>query len=332
MDAFIAEYAKPNKPVIITDVVTKWPAYKKWTMDYLVEKWGDVVFRAEAIDIKLREYARYAANSNMDESPLYLFDKNFAEKCYGIENDYSVPEYFAEDFFKVLDKNRPDYRWLIIGPSRAGSTFHKDPNSTSAWNAVITGSKKWIMYPPNILPPGVFTSDDEAEVTSPISLMEWHLNFYKEAQRSHPRPLEGVCQAGEIIFVPNGWWHMVVNLEDSIAITQNFVGTHNLLNVLCFLRDKPDQISGFGNSFENCRDIYKTFREAFRERYQGVLEKIELENERKFVNKNNPIKSTWDKIKNNENGNENSEVKKFSFNFEFEDSNDDSNNDVDKRR
>ena len=41
-----------------------------------------------------------------------------------------------------------------MGPSRSGSTFHKDPNSTSAWNAVIRGSKKWIMYPPGITPPG----------------------------------------------------------------------------------------------------------------------------------------------------------------------------------
>ena len=40
----------------------------------------------------------------------------------------------------------------------------------------------------------------------------------KETQESKPRPLEGICKAGEIMFVPNGWWHMVINLEDSIAI------------------------------------------------------------------------------------------------------------------
>lgn len=35
----------------------------------------------------------------------------------------------------------------------------QDPNATSAWNAVITGAKKWIMYPPDTMPPGVFTSE-----------------------------------------------------------------------------------------------------------------------------------------------------------------------------
>ncbi len=69
-----------------------------------------------------------------------------------------VPKYFDEDLFSVLgEAGRPDFRWLIMGPPRSGSTFHKDPNATSAWNAVVTGSKKWIMYPPSALPPGQAT-------------------------------------------------------------------------------------------------------------------------------------------------------------------------------
>ncbi|CAG8845141.1 12830_t:CDS:2, partial [Racocetra persica] len=144
--------------------------------------------------------------------------ENYDKCLILVESINIVPEYFCQDFFNILGQDRPDFRWIIIGPARSGSTFHKDPNSTSAWNAVIKGSKKWIMYPPDTLPPGVFTSADEAEVTSPVSLMEWHFNYYKETQKSKIRPLEGICRTGEMIFVPNGWWHMVFNLEDSIAI------------------------------------------------------------------------------------------------------------------
>ena len=34
-----------------------------------------------------------------------------------------------------------------------------------------------------------------------------------------------------MIFVPAQWWHMVVNLEDSVAITQNYVSRQNLPEV-----------------------------------------------------------------------------------------------------
>ena len=65
-----------------------------------------------------------------------------------------VPACFAEDLLAVLGPERPDHRWLIWGPARSGSTFHKDPNATSAWNAVVRGRKHWILYPPNTQPPG----------------------------------------------------------------------------------------------------------------------------------------------------------------------------------
>lgn len=38
---------------------------------------------------------------------------------------------------------------------------------------------------------------------------------------------------------------VVVNLEDSIAVTQNFVSRTNLKQVLQFLKHRPDQVSGF---------------------------------------------------------------------------------------
>jgi len=37
---------------------------------------------------------------------------------------------------------------------------------------------------------------------------------------------------------------MVLNLEASVAITQNYVSESNLPRVLRFLREKPEQVSG----------------------------------------------------------------------------------------
>ncbi|KAK6099357.1 hypothetical protein MT418_000782 [Batrachochytrium dendrobatidis] len=275
---FLQEYAKPNLPVILTDVVREWPAFKKWSTDFFMDHHGSKTFKAEAVDISFANYAEYARHAQ-EEAPLYLFDKGFTNDTF-LSADYVVPKYFSQDLFQVLGDNRPDYRWLIIGPARSGSTFHIDPNSTSAWNAVITGAKKWILYPPECIPPGVFPSKDGSNVTSPVSLAEWFMNYYQEIHSSAgasnqntkctPKPIECICRAGEMIFVPNGWWHCVMNLTDSIAITQNFVSSENLVNVLDFLEFKPDQVSGFCNP-----NPYSLFFNALKEKMPNVLEEAQ---------------------------------------------------------
>eukprot|EP00050_Salpingoeca_kvevrii_P013581 m.29581 g.29581 ORF g.29581 m.29581 type:complete len:509 (-) comp5111_c0_seq2:77-1603(-) len=265
---FIEQYEKPNKPVVITDVVTSWPAFGKWSPASLRERFGTVLFEAGPVHMSLDDYYEYAG-AVLEDRPLYVFDPRFAEKAPALGAEYTTPEYFAEDFFSVLGSRRPNYRWLILGPKHSGSTWHIDPNATSAWNAVLHGRKKWIMYPPGAIPPGVHPSDDLSEVTSPVALLEWFTQFYAETKHTPVKPVECVVEAGEVIFVPSGWWHTVVNLEESIAITQNYVSSQNLARVGAFLRDKRDQVSGYSD----CEHLFEDFAKEFDRAHTGKLAK-----------------------------------------------------------
>jgi hypothetical protein len=262
-----------GRPFILTDPVREWPLQQKWCQDSLLEQYGEVIFRAEAVDWPLKTYVEYMSN-NTDESPLYLFDRSFVEKMdLRVARDsgsYWLPECFGEDIFTLLGDQRPDHRWLIIGPERSGSTFHKDPNATSAWNAVIRGSKYWIMFPNSAStpPPGVFVSEDQSEVTSPLSIAEWLLTFHDEA-RNTPGCLEGVCGEGEVLHVPSGWWHLVVNLEPAIAITQNFVPKSHITAAIDFLKNKPEQVSGFKSDVQN---PYALFMERLQKHHPNLIE------------------------------------------------------------
>jgi hypothetical protein len=133
------------------------------------------------------------------------------------------------------------------------------------------------MFPPSILPPGVYMSEDQSEVTSPLSIAEWLLTFHEEA-RNTPGCVEGICREGEVLHVPAGWWHLVVNLEPAIAITQNFVPRSKVLQAARFLRDKANQVSGFHCSIE---DPYALFLERLREHYPDLAVTVEDTESRK---------------------------------------------------
>ncbi|KAJ5555261.1 hypothetical protein N7461_003731 [Penicillium sp. DV-2018c] len=287
-----------DRPFILTEPVKAWPAYKNWAVGSLLARYGKTKFRAEAVDWAMRTYGDYMAD-NSDESPLYLFDRSFVSKM-GLsvgpqettpDASYWPPACFAEDFFSVLGDDRPDHQWLIIGPERSGSKFHKDPNATSAWNAVLRGPKYWIMFPSGTKqppPPGVYVSDDQSEVTSPLSIAEWLLGFHAEARRT-PGCMEGICGEGEILHVPSGWWHLVVNLETSIAITQNFIPRGHLGAALDFLSNKPDQVSGFR---KNVANPYERFIDGMREAYPELLDQALVE----LQKKNEGKKRKWEEI------------------------------------
>ena len=310
------------KPFILTSPVKQWPIHGKWSKKYLLQNYPEISVRAEAVDWPLKTYADYMRNQT-DESPLYLFDRGFADKMSlevgSIDSKqgaaYWAPDCFGRDLFAALGDQRPDHRWLIFGPERSGSTFHKDPNATSAWNAVLTGSKYWLMFPSSPTtppPPGVILSSDSSEITSPVSIAEYMLVFHEMA-RATPGCKEGVCYAGEILHVPSGWFHLVLNLDESIALTQNFVPEPKLVDVLKFLRDSPDQVSGFK---EDVTDAYGLFVDRLRENYPDVLEKALAKLDARDEGKSRK----WEQLKKTS---ETSEDGGFSFGFGGGDEDDD---------
>lgn len=111
--------------------------------------------------------------------------------------------------------------------------MHIDPLGTSAWNTLIKGVKRWVLFPPTVdkaiakgkglLRPG---ENDE-----PAGFF-LHVLPRIKAKYGESVPLVEVMQyPGETMFVPGGWWHAVLNVEDTIAVTQNFVSRTNFPHV-----------------------------------------------------------------------------------------------------
>lgn len=86
---------------------------------------------------------------------------------------------------------------------------------------------------------------------------------------------------------------MIVFTTETIAITQNFVNADNLDNVLSFLKNKGDQISGYcGN------DLLQDFTVALEKENCGVYEDYckRLENGKLISKKKLGNRGTWEKL------------------------------------
>jgi hypothetical protein len=104
-----------------------------------------------------------------------------------------------------------------------------------------------------------------------------------------------------------------VNLEDSLALTQNFVPRKKLPDVLGFLRDQRVQVSGFKEDV--CDRAYELFIERLEEKYPEVLEQALGE----LVKKGKKGRGKWEELTK---GDEEEDGGGFSFGFGFGDESD----------
>jgi hypothetical protein len=159
----------------------------------------------------------------------------------------------SDDLFSVLGDARPDYKWLLLGPRGSGAAFHQDPNGTSAWNAVISGRKKWcafsffrhlvlctrrphtpllfshspllhvrasgsrILFPPGVTPPGVHSTGD----VDASSVVDWFHQYFVQ--------IEGAVSDRGGIGGGDGPWQCVVHPGEVLYIPRGW--WHMALNL-----------------------------------------------------------------------------------------------------
>lgn len=177
---------------------------------------------------------------------LYLKDWHFFNDTKAYDY-YQVPVYFESDFLNeyCLDKNLTDYRFVYMGPKSSSTPIHIDVFGSFSWSANVHGVKKWLVIPPDKVKElkKIFNDEIPNDLYSVANFAE--ISKIVEA-------FEVIQKSGEVLFVPSGYMHQVMNLEDTISINHNWFNSCNLKQIYSNLLQANSEVQNQLSDLKNC--------------------------------------------------------------------------------
>jgi Cupin-like domain len=250
-DEFRERYALPGLPVILTGLTDHWAA-RHWTPQGMAGRFPqatiDVTPPGSTVEgtrsSSLADYVQAVESGHAGGD--YLTSWCFRTDCPELLEDFDIPVYFQEDWLEELPEKN-DMMWLFLGAAGSGMGMHQDLGHTAAWNAQVTGLKKWALVAP-----------EYEDYLYGGKVCAFKPNRVRHSKFRRAEVLYGDVRAGEVLFIPGAWWHQTQNLETGFAITANFVNETNFRTVLACLEDAGEE-----ELFHSLNEIAKRKVEAW---------------------------------------------------------------------
>jgi len=236
---FQQEYVNQNRPVILTDVLSHWPALGKWTPRFFAEKYGERTIdfaRGPVKQMKMGDFIAQVEVSNAAAPAPYWTNNPLMDVFPDLMPDISpFPLHPGRNWasrrylHKGMEKslNRGAMVELYIGG--AGGAFpilHWDGQSTHAYLMQIHGRKQYWAWPPDQSPWMYPRTAEGFANLSPLGDVE-RPDFDKYPLFREAKGCQFHLDPGEMLFVPSRWWHTAKMTEPSITLSINTVGRSN---------------------------------------------------------------------------------------------------------
>ncbi|EER17522.1 hypothetical protein Pmar_PMAR008085 [Perkinsus marinus ATCC 50983] len=209
---FRRDYLIPNRPGCFTVSAEAMGLSKEFMEDpvgWIIAHFGDrevPVSRKGSEEQECREDTLRHWYEELRQDEWYLKDWNFQSECegLGIEPPYKCPPQFSDDWLNpywhsIEPKGGKDYRFMYWGSEGSTTPNHFDVMMSHSWSYNVRGRKAW-----------KFGARENCKELS----------------------IEFEQGPGEVVFVPSGWTHSVVNLEeDTISINHNWFCGPNIRRV-----------------------------------------------------------------------------------------------------
>lgn len=204
---FIKQYFKPQRPVVIENFIEDWPAYNKWSLDYIKEVAGDKIvplyddrpvdgkskFNTAHAEMKMSDYVDLLKR---EPTKYRIFLWNILKEVPQLQSDFTFP-----DFGLRLMKGLP---MLFFGGRDSYTFMHYDIDLANIFHFHFEGKKQCILFDQKQnkhlykIPNSLITRED-IDFANP--------DFEKWPALQHAKGWVCDLNHGEILYIPEGYWH-----------------------------------------------------------------------------------------------------------------------------
>uniref|UniRef100_A0A3Q4GHW2 Bifunctional peptidase and (3S)-lysyl hydroxylase JMJD7 n=1 Tax=Neolamprologus brichardi TaxID=32507 RepID=A0A3Q4GHW2_NEOBR len=249
---FHRDWIAANKPCIIRNAFSHWPALSKWSPDYLREKVGSKVI---SVAVTPNGYAdavngdRFVMPEERQMSFSSVLDiiEGKVDKGGGVFYVQKQCSNLLQELPELTADVQPHIAWMSaalgklpdavnfwLGEANAITSMHKDHYENLY--CVVSGEKHFVLMPPTdrpFIPYGLFQpavyhqrddgefevidqSDSEMVPWIPLDPLNPDLERFPQYRRA--RPLHCSVKAGEMLYLPSLWFHHVQQSHGCIAV------------------------------------------------------------------------------------------------------------------
>lgn len=216
---FLNKYVKPQKPVVIEQLIEDWPAYRKWSLDYIKQEAGEK-------EVPLYDNRPISSKYKFNEPHLKMKMADYIELLKSEPTKYRI---FLYHLLKKVPKLQEDFRFPIIGlrflkqlpmlffgGENSKVFMHYDIDFANILHFHFHGRKECILFPP---------SETKYLYKVPYALMTREdINFKDPDFQKFPvlkkaRGYVTELKHGETLYMPEGYWHQMTYLTPGFSMS-----------------------------------------------------------------------------------------------------------------
>ncbi len=218
-EVFLRDYFKPQKPVVIENFIEDWPAYRKWSLEYMKTTVGEKMvplydnrpvdhkegFNEPHTTMKMSDYIDLLKR---EPTKFRIFLWNALKEVPQLQKDYTFP-----DFGLRLMKGLP---MLFFGGRDSYTFMHYDIDLANIFHFHFEGKKEIILFDQKQnkflykVPHALITRED-IDFSNP-DLKKWPALAKAKGYKTE-------LNHGEVLYMPEGYWHYMKYITPGFSMS-----------------------------------------------------------------------------------------------------------------